>query len=74
MVQPSVIVPGSSRGKSYDKDRSKRYDEILKSTVANNGCKFIELFEVLDKSDFMDGLHQNENGHKKMYQVIRQRI
>jgi lysophospholipase L1-like esterase len=64
--------PESSRGKSYDIERVKQFDHAIKEIAAENSCKYIELFEKLEFTDFSDGLHPNESGHKKMYEVIRE--
>jgi lysophospholipase L1-like esterase len=62
----------SSRGKKvFDRNRSKMYDQTLKEIAEKNGCKYIYLFDKLEFPDFIDGLHPNENGHKKMFEVIK---
>lgn len=64
--------PDSSTGKSYDKNRSKRYNEILRKVVSEKNVRFIELFDNLGAKDFQDGLHPNDNGHRKMFEVIKE--
>lgn len=64
--------PDSSTGKCYDREISKKYNEILKEVVLQNNCRFIELFGSLDAGDFQDGLHPNDNGHRKMFEAIKQ--
>ena len=51
----------------YDKDLSLilDYDAELKDLCNNNRIKYISMQEVLQKEDFIDGLHPNHNGHKK---------
>lgn len=51
--------------------KTKRYDQILKEIAESNKCRFIELFNKLESSDFMDGLHPNEKGHHKMFEEIK---
>lgn len=63
--------PGSSTGKSYDKSRVKTYDKILKEIAEQKGYKYIEMLKYLKPEDFMDGLHPNEEGHRKIYEVIK---
>jgi len=63
--------PGSSRGKSYDASRVKKYDETLKEIVEKNSCRFISLANILVAEDFMDGLHPNDKGHSKMFTEIK---
>lgn len=66
--------PESSKGKSYDHSRTVDYDKMLKDIANKNNCKFIYLFDKLDFADFSDGLHPNENGHKKMFEVISKEL
>lgn len=68
LTQP---LPSSSRGKSYVKERIKKYDEILKKTVLENGCKYVSLEGGLIFQDFSDGLHPNEEGHKKIFDEVK---
>lgn len=46
------------------------YDEELKELCKNNKIKYIPMQEVLEKVDFIDGLHPNHNGHKKIFEYI----
>ena len=68
LTQP---LPSSSKGKSYTKGRVKKYDNIIKSLVEQDSCKYIHLFDKLDNKDFMDGLHPNESGQRKMFESIK---
>lgn len=56
----------------YDKDLSLilGYDGELKEFCKNNRIKYIPMQEVLKKEDFIDGLHPNHNGHKKIFEKI----
>lgn len=56
----------------YDKDLSLilDYDAELKDLCNNNRIKYISMQEVLQKEDFIDGLHPNHNGHKKIFEKI----
>jgi lysophospholipase L1-like esterase len=64
-------LPQSSRGKSYDLNRVKIYDEKIKRIAEDNFCKYVPLTNMLEESDFMDGLHPNDQGHRKMFEVIK---
>lgn len=46
------------------------YDEELKELCKKNKIKYIRMQEVLEKVDFIDGLHPNHNGHKKIFEYI----
>ena len=56
----------------YDNDLSLilGYDGELKEFCKNNRIKYIPMQEVLKKEDFIDGLHPNHNGHKKIFEKI----
>lgn len=69
LLQP---FPGSSTNKAYSRERVKVYDKIVKDVPEKNGCKFIYVMNKLDFGDFQDGLHPNEQGHKKMFEVIKE--
>ncbi|MBP9670259.1 SGNH/GDSL hydrolase family protein [Candidatus Woesebacteria bacterium] len=64
--------PGSSKGKSYSAQRTQKYDNILKELAEKNGCRFIYLMDKLEHLDFQDGLHPNDQGHRKMFEVIKE--
>lgn len=63
----------------WNKDHSfrnkdiKKYNEILKSVCEEEGVHFIWLFEKLSGKRFLfeDGLHPNSEGHKKIYEIVR---
>ncbi len=67
LLQP---FPGSSQGKSYTTERTIGYDKLIKEIAEKNNCKYIYLFDKLGFEDFSDGLHPNESGHKKIFEVI----
>lgn len=64
--------PESSQGKSYDMDRVKDYDNKLNEIASKNQCKFVSIMDTLNPDDFLDGLHPNEQGHRKMFEVIKE--
>ena len=41
-----------------------------KKLCKNNKIKYIPMQEVLEKVDFIDGLHPNHNGHRKIAERI----
>lgn len=62
--------PENSQGKSYDLSRVKAYDKKLNEIANKNQCKFLSLIDTLKFEDFLDGLHPNEEGHRKIFEVI----
>lgn len=59
--------------KEYDNDLRiiLENDRILKELCSENKIKYIPMQDVLQKEDFIDGLHPNTNGHKKIYEKIK---
>lgn len=55
----------------FDISRSEEYDHSLKEIAAKNNCGYIYLLDKLEPTDFIDGLHPNETGHKKMFEIIK---
>ncbi len=56
--------------KYYDNEIVMQYDDILKKVCKNNNIAYIPMFDILENEDFIDGLHPNMNGHKKIYKEI----
>ncbi len=56
----------------YDRDLKLilDYDAELKELCKNNKIKYIPMQEVLENADFIDGLHPNHDGHKKIMEYI----
>lgn len=56
----------------YDRDLKLilEYDAKLKEPCKNNKIRYIPMQDVLEKSDFIDGLHPNHIGHKKIFEYI----
>ena len=56
---------------SYSIQKAKQYDSIIKQIAQENNCIYIYLMDKLDDNDFIDGLHPNITGHKKMFSEIK---
>jgi len=63
-------LPRSVTGKRYTKARINAYDKIIKDVAGKNSLPFIDINTILNDKDFIDGLHPNEGGHKKIYQRL----
>ena len=50
------------------------YDAELEKLCKNNKIKYIAMQDVLKKEDFIDGLHPNHNGHKKICNHVIENI
>ena len=63
--------PDSSQGKSYKYERVEEYNRRVQEMAQTNSCRFIQLFEKLKPEDFLDGLHPNDQGHKKIFEEVK---
>ena len=57
----------------YDRDLETiiKFDSKLKELCKENKIKYISMQDVLQKDDFIDGLHPNQKGHKKIFERIK---
>ncbi len=58
--------------KYYDNSVIFEYDTELEKLCRENKIKYIPMQDVLQKKDFIDGLHPNQNGHKKIFERIKE--
>ncbi len=61
--------------KSYKNEYVKQYNEIVASTCKDKDIPFVEIFNKWIESDYKslleDGLHPNSEGHKKIFEIIK---
>lgn len=67
----TMPLPQSTTGKIYTKERVRIYDRKLKELAERYQIPFADVYDRLSDDDFNDGLHPNERGYAKMYEVIR---
>ncbi len=60
--------------KFYSNEILNRYDSELENICQENNIKYIKTRDILDKSDYIDGLHPNQVGHRKTYERIKEEI
>ena len=60
----------------YDKDLRiiLENDSILKELYNQNKIKYVPMQDVLQKDDFIDGLHPNTKGHRKIFEQVKKYI
>ena len=46
------------------------FDKIIKEVCNNYKVKYVPMIDILQKGDFIDGLHPNHSGHKKIYDSL----
>jgi len=49
----------------------QQYNKILKDFCRDKNVLFVDVFDLLDKRDLIDGLHPNSQGHQKMFKRVR---
>ena len=61
--------------KSYKNEYIKKFNDILSKFCKEKKIYFIEIFEKLIERDYQnlleDGLHPNSEGHKKVFEIVR---
>ncbi len=74
-VDESKVTPVNwDNNLCYCNDSIKAYDAVLKETCRNENVEYLDLFDVIIKSDLSDGLHPNANGHKKIGEKIIKKL
>jgi len=78
-VSPKPIYPNIVQWtdtETYDIKDVQKYRDVIKSVCEENEVQYIELFDVLMKNNYkellQDELHYNTEGHKKIYEVVRE--
>lgn len=72
-----IGLPGTGKDKLdwkkneyYGNDMIIKYNDVLKNTSKENKIKLINTFGLLNSNDYYDGLHPNNNGHKRLFKLI----
>lgn len=64
-----------SPGRSYKNELVEKFDKIMASVSKDEGVHFIEVFKRFIDGDYSsllaDGVHMNDEGHKKLYELVR---
>ena len=56
---------------SYSNADIEKYDSIIKEAAKNNDVPYCYIYDLLNDEDLDDGLHPNADGHKKMFERIK---
>ncbi len=60
---------------SYMNKDAKLYDQIMALTCKKEKVTFIDIFNSLNiDKDFIDGLHPNSEGHRKIYEKVEEKL
>lgn len=60
-----------SRDKSYFNKAVVEYDKAIKDFSDKKETDFIDINSIIEKKDLEDGLHPNSEGHRKIYQQVK---
>lgn len=63
---------------SVDNERKRDYEEVKKEVCQSKGVPYIDLSGIADERDtgalVEDGLHPNNEGHRMVYEMVRDRL
>lgn len=54
----------------YKNENIQKYAKIMEEVCRDNGVLFMDI-DLLDNSDFEDGLHPNAKGHRKIFEQVK---
>ena len=60
--------------KFYDNDTIDFYDSLIEKECKILCAEYIPLRDVLTHEDYIDGLHPNDEGHKKIFGVVKEKV
>ncbi|HEX9609106.1 MAG TPA: GDSL-type esterase/lipase family protein [Candidatus Paceibacterota bacterium] len=60
--------------KFYDNERIRAYNEALMVAAGSMHHSCVRTFDLLEVSDFEDGLHPNSKGHEKLFEHIKDEL
>src|SRR3989344_1010829 len=73
--EPRVTPMTWSPSESYLSERIKKYNDEVKVFSNRNNLGFVDLHREFTKVDFKknlhDGVHPNSQGHKKIFEIVR---
>ncbi len=75
-VDEKITDPVSwNKDVSYRNTDAKLYDEIMALICREEKITFINVFDQFDiNGDFNDGLHPNSEGHRKIYEKVKEKL
>jgi len=64
-------IPWLNEEEFYDNENIVKYNAVIKKISNNNNLPFIDLLDLLKVDELDDGLHPNSEGHKKMFEKVK---
>lgn len=62
-------------GRSYKNEYVEKYNKIMKEVAEETGVGFLEIYKKFIEKDYSallaDGVHMNSEGHKQVYELIK---
>lgn len=58
----------------YDNVRLKAYDDAIRTFCEQEKLPYVDLWDALVPDELKDGLHPNSEGHRKLFEVIKDKI
>lgn len=52
----------------------QKYNNVIKKIAKDTTCPYIDLFWIMKTEDLEDGLHPNNQGHWKIYKVVKKHL
>ena len=59
---------------SYFNTKVKEYNNIIKQACKENNVHFIPVYDKISVKDLVDGVHPNNKGHEKIYEIVKQAL
>lgn len=72
-VEENKVMPisWSDENKNYDNININSFNSLIKKTAEKFNISFLDIVSLLVAEELEDGLHPNSNGHKKMFERVR---
>jgi lysophospholipase L1-like esterase len=70
-VDEARTKPISWRDIYYTNENIKRYNDAMEDICVKNNVSFLSIFGLLSNGDLDDGLHPNTEGHKKIFEKVK---
>lgn len=70
-VDESKTMPVAWEDIYYINSEIQKYDQVMKDVCERNRIPYLDIFGLLEKEDFEDGIHPNAKGHEKIFVKAR---
>lgn len=60
--------------KYYDNNDIELYDSLIEKVSTQLCAEYIPLRDTLTSGDYADGVHPNDKGHQKIFDVVREKV